>query len=772
MKRDHLQELLWYQTPAECWIEALPVGNGRLGAMVYGGVNRDRLALNEETLWDGKPTDKHNPAALEALPEVRRLLFAGENEKASELAERTMVSMPNEPFPYLPLCDLLVECKVSRSYRDYRRELDLQTAEATVSCTRDGAGWHKSCFVSAPDQVLIYRIESGHRDGIQAKLGLERETGMAVEWLGDDTLLATGGGADGGLRYTVLLRAVAEPGTVAREAHGRGAPRLDVEGARTLTLYLTACTDYRGRDPEAVCRRTMEAALAKGYEAIRADHRREYGGLYNRFSLELSPSATEPEQLETPDTATRLERLREGGVDPAFYTLLLNYNRYLLISASRPGCRPSTLQGIWNDQMDPPWQSDYHTNVNFQINYWTAEAFGLPECHEPVFDWLEDTAVLTGAETARRQYGAGGWVLHHATDLWGVSSPIFSLLGIWPVGGTWLCRHLFEHYAYHPDRAFLRERAFPLVEGAARFLLDFLVEAPARSACPGKLVTCPSHSPENRFRAPDGSDSWFTYACTMDNQIVADLFRIALEMIDLLAEETPGFRSGLREELAAALARLPETVVSPRTGCIQEWIEDYEEFEPGHRHVSHLYALYPGTAISPEKTPGLAAAAEKTLARRLSCDYDGQGWSLGWIANIYARMGRGDRVQEIIEEIARRHILQNLMVNAHGNPQVGDAQALPAAMLEGLAQSHGDEIVLLPALPPGWSGGSVTGMRLRGGCALDMVWSGGRVERARIYSLYGGELPPVRTPVEAADYRISRSRAEVVFARKGRDAGE
>jgi alpha-L-fucosidase 2 len=496
-------------------------------------------------------------------------------------------------------------------------------------------------------------------------------------------------------------------------------------------LYITAATTFRSSDPAAEAAAVMERALAKGWDTVKRDHIKDYQRLYNRFELELS--GTGPAVPGGTDTAGWLELIRNGREDPEFYALYSNYCRYLLISDSRPGSLPANLQGIWNDMLDPPWQSDFHTNVNFQINYWPVETYNLSECHLPVFDWLE-RMVPCGKDTAKRLYGARGWVFHHCTDIWGMASPVFGLLGIWPMGALWCCRDLYEYYLHTQDGALIRDRGFVLLKGAVEFMLDFLVEAPENTPWAGYLVTNPSHSPENRYYAEDGSAAYFTWAATLDIELLHDMFGICIEFIDVLAADDPGFEAPFKGRLQETLARLPPIRISPGTGGIQEWIYDYKEVEPGHRHVSHLYACYPGTGITPEKTPELAEAAAKTIYRRYENGYDSQGWSMGWIANIWARLRNREEVYKSLQDVMRNHILYNLFINAHGNPQVGDMQSSGSAILEALAQSHDGVIRLLPALPRAWSSGSVRGFKLRGGHELEMKWEGGELSFARIVS--------------------------------------
>jgi alpha-L-fucosidase 2 len=760
---DELTKLLWYKSPAENWHEALPIGNGRLGAMIYGGANKDLITFNEDSIWDGRPLDKLNARGLEALPIIRKMIFEGKLKEAMVLAEATMVSQPKDPFSYQPLCDLTVENRTSRKYSEYRRQLDLRTAIASVNYVMDGDGYTKEYFSSAADQVAALRYTSTGSRYFNLIAGITRQVNFSYDVLDDSTVLVKGFGDERGIHFAGVLKIVTEPGDGKSEAI-RGAYAEEGRAvfhiyAKTVTFYLAAATTFRTSDPAAAAGETVEKAAAKGWDALKKNHIADYQKLFNRFDLHLEGGAAASEKLASLDlpgldTAERLELVRGGLEDPDFFTLYSNYNRYLLISDSRPGSLPTNLQGIWNHRIHAPWESDFHTNVNFQINYWPVETYNLAECHRPVFDWLE-RMVEHGADTAKRLYGARGWVLHHCTDIWGVSSPIYHLIGIWPMGALWCCRDFYEYYLHNLDTGLIRDRGYTVLKGAVEFMLDFLIEAPVNTPWAGYLVTNPSHSPENHYVAEDGSKADFTWAATLDIELITDMFGICVEFIDLVAKEQPGFEAEFKKTLQDTIKRLPPVQISGKTGGIQEWIYDYDEVEPGHRHVSHLYAVYPGTQITAEKTPELAAAAAKTLYRRYANGYDSQGWSMGWIANIWARLGNAGEVYNSLLDVTRKHILYNLFINAHGNPQVGDMQASGAAIMEAIAQSHDGKIRLLPALPAAWPRGSVRGFKLRGGHELEMKWDGGKLTWARITSVPGS----VDMPIVFADsgaYTIAR----------------
>jgi alpha-L-fucosidase 2 len=721
---------LAFDRPAQAWTEALPVGNGRLGAMVFGGRDGsaagERLQLNEESVWDGFPRDRNNPAAPGALRDVRRLLFEGRNQEATELAEQTMLATPLRVDSYQPLADLFLEPlgasgvgAATDETRAYRRTLSLAEAVAAVDYASGGASFRREVFASAVDDVVVARVTCDRSARLHLRVRLEREQHAQTRLEGGDLLLTGRCGDDPRtVRFACRVRVLADGAGASVRADGNA---LVVDGADALTVLIAGATDFRRpwlpepHEPEDACRDVLQRAAQKGYEALRADHVADHTALFGRVKIDL-------------------------GDDPVAHEVARQFqvNRYFLVAASRMGCLPSNLQGIWNEKLKAPWNSDYHPNINLQMNYWPAEAANLAECHAPVFDWLEQIVVPNGRDTARKTYGCGGWTLHHVSDIFGCAEPMDGIWGLWPVGGAWLVRHLWEHYLYTRDGAFLRDRAWPLMRDAARFLLDFLVEAPPGTPVAGRLVTNPSHSPENAFTKPDGTVSKFTYAATMDLQIARDLFTscvTALQVLGSLDGQASDPEADLKHELIGALERLAPLQISPRDGRLQEWVEDYDEPQPGHRHISHMYGVYPAHEITPEQTPERAEAARKSLERRLASDYDAQAWSLHWMACVWARLGDGERAMEALSRALAHHTLPNRMVDAHGHAQVGDAPGLAAAVCEMLVQSAFDpssgqtKVTLLPALPAAWREGSVRGLRTRGGYEVDLSWKDGRLER-------------------------------------------
>lgn len=715
-------KLLWYEQPAAEWNEALPIGNGRLGGMVFGRVKHERIQLNEDSVWYGGPRDRNNPDALTNLPKVRQLLSEGKIEEAEALAAFAMTGIPESQRHYEPLGDLILNFDHSKAFTEYKRTLDLERAMVTVEYTSDGITYKRELFASYPDEVIVMRLTASERGALSFHMHYDRAQTRNVDELfaiSPDALVMRGQtGGEGGISFRSVVKAVARGGVVSTLGN-----RLIVKEADEVMLVLSAATNYRFAQPEERCIEVVNRAIEQKYETLREAHQADYEALFGRVNLELGDDHSK----RLIPTNKRLELMKQGEQDIDLMSTYFHFGRYLLISCSRPNALPATLQGIWNEHMLPPWDSKYTININLQMNYWPAEVCNLSECHEPLFGLIERMRE-PGRHTAEVMYGCRGFTAHHNTDIWGDTAPqdIYMPASIWPLGAAWLCLHLWEHYEYTGDRSFLA-KAYETMKEAALFFVDYLVETPT-----GELITTPSVSPENTYILPNGQQGTLSEGPSMDSQIIYALMSNCIAASEVLAVD-----DDFREQLTALRSKLPAPKIG-KHGQIQEWVLDYDEAEPGHRHISHLFALHPGSQISPHETPELAQAAKVTLERRLQHGGGHTGWSRAWIINMWSRLHEAEKAYDNLHELLAASTLPNLF-DTHPPFQIDGNFGGIAGMAEMLLQSHTDVIQLLPSLPKAWKDGAVSGLKARGGFEISMKWATHELVELVITSSLGGE---------------------------------
>ncbi|HTD96093.1 MAG TPA: glycoside hydrolase family 95 protein, partial [Edaphobacter sp.] len=746
-KDDDTPYKLFFNQPAAQWPDSLPVGNGRLGACVFGNPSTDRIQLNEESIWDGEPRDRNNPKAGAAVPKIRELLFAGKIAEAEALATTDLLSIPRRMPCYQTLGDLHLDFTPTgltpdTKVEDYRLELNLDTAIATTTFAHNGTRYTREVFSSAPDQVIVIRLTASQPGKLSFTATLDRPANFHSELLPNNRASLSGQALpvndnpglpdkerQTGIRFYAEMLVLNQGGAF------ENATTIHLANATAATLLIDCATSYRhpagDSAMQAAVSKNLTAASARPYADLRSRHIADHHRLFRRAEITLGPDLN----AHTP-TDKRVQHIKDGGEDVTLLPIYFQYGRYMLISCSRPGTLAANLQGIWNESIDPPWGSKYTININTEMNYWLAERANLTDLHAPLFDLIDSTRT-PGALTAQKYYKARGTVVHHNTDIWGDSAPIDGLGGgIWPMGSSWLSLHLWDHYEYSGQLDFLRERAYPRLRDNALFLLDYLTKDPHT----GHLTTGPSCSPENKYKLPGGKSFNLCMGPTMDIEITRAILSRVVRSAELLNTD-----AALRAQCTAALAKLPPLKIG-KAGNLQEWQEDYADQEPGHRHISHLFALFPDDQITLRRTPELAKACRTTLDRRLAAGGGSTGWSRSWIINCMARLEDGDAAYQSVLQLFRqstRHNLFDVCGLKENSPfQIDGNLGGPTGLIEMLLQSHGsggqpEELNvnitrLLPALPKAWPSGSFRGLCARGALEVDLTWKNGKATTATL----------------------------------------
>ncbi len=765
---------VWYDRPAtltgmskqEGWNRALPIGNGRLGAMVFGDWPVDLIQVNEESIWAGPPVPRNRVGAKEAIQQARVLLLAGKHEDAEKLVREYVLHPHTNPRSYQPFGEVRLthlnsgNTVIAENSLELKRSLNLDTAIVQVSYFHEGVHNTREALSSVIDQVLVIRWTTEGHGKINTRIELTREDGASVQTKGMDSLVLTGQadheGTHPGVKFCGILHAMTDGGLIHADAGS-----LTVSDANALTLYLSVHTDYHFANPLepldlnliTQCEIDLQKAIAKPYEQLRLEHIEDHRRLFRRVELFLGTHTLESPPTSSLPTDRRLEAYRQGNEDLELISLYFQYGRYLLIASSRPGCLPANLQGIWNPHLIAPWDSDYHININLQMNYWLAQVGNLSECQMPYFNLLEGLA-KNGVDTAREVYGCRGFVAHYTTDVWLHTAPLGDIqYGMWPMGAGWCIRDFMEHYRFQGDTRFLRERAYPILREAAAFFLDWLVRHPLT----GKWISGPSVSPENTFLSRNGNKVSLCMAPAMDQQIIWDVFASVVEAAQELND---------KDAFIERIQKVWQELAMPgigKDGRLMEWCEEYEEAERGHRHLSHLYGVYPGQQYSYSSSPQMMKAARESLEYRLFHGGGHTGWSRAWIINLWARLQDGEQSYKHLEILIKQSTLPNLLDN-HPPFQIDGNFGAAAGIAEMLLQSHEGHIRILPALPQAWQHGYVKGLKARGEFEVDIKWEYGRLVECKVRSLK--EDPNQGTIVyqnQASDFEIKSGQEYRVY---------